>query len=233
MVRNIRRVIVVLAVVLLGFALAGPATAISSASPTGSPTVSPSPSPSETIPTTGCADDTDYPVPCLFSVQVAPTCVENVPEVSYDVLGAPAGVTTVDLTFDNPSGPNATLTGLPLHGIFANPAAFVKAGILIHFLAGPGIEATAAYPAPQVDCGATQQTPSPTPTPTSTPTPQVLVDTPSPTATPVSEVLADDGAVLSATGSNGAPILAAAIGFVLIGAAAVTFVTISRRRRNA
>ena len=57
---------------------------------------------------------------------------------------------------------------------------------------------------------------------------------------PNTEVLADDGvvlasnssAVLSATGSNDAPLLFAAIAFVVVGAGAVTLVTISRRRRQ-
>jgi len=113
------------------------------------------------------------------------------------------------------------------------PAAFVKAGILIRFAAGPQAQATAVYPTATEVCG---------PTVTPTPTPQVLVDTPSPTptptVTPVSQVLAADdpaptSAVLSSTGATDAPLLVAAIAFIAIGAAAVTLVTISRRRRNA
>ena len=221
MVRTIRGVIVLLAVALLGFASALPSSA------------APSSAPSESVTTTGCGEsESGYPAPCLFSVQVAPACVENVPEVAYQVLGTPPGVTTVSATFQNAGGQSISLANLPLSGKIV---ALLKAGVLIHFAAGPQAQADAVFPGATVACG-----PQVLDTPTPTPTAQVLVDTPSPTpsVTTVSQVLAEPdptsgSAVLSATGSNDAPLLGAAIAFIVIGAAAVTLVTISRRRRNA
>ena len=221
MVRTVRGVIVLLAVALLGFATA----------PASSAAVSPSPSASTP---TGGPDD-EYPPPALFSAQVTPTCVEDVAAVSYAVTGLPAEVTTVNVTFQNSSGTTVNLTDVPLTGKIK---ALIKAGIAINFEAGTQVVPVAA-PAVTVNCGQVLESPSPSPTPT--PSTQVLADppsTPKPTATPVSQVLADpapvsNATVLSATGSNDAPLLAAAIAFIVIGAAAVTIVTISRRRRNA
>jgi len=219
MVRTLRGVIVVLAVALLGF-VSAPAS--SAADPTASPSV-------------GCGESQPgYPAPCLMSVQVTPTCVEDVPAVSYNVLGTKPGVTSVDVTFVNPNGANVVLSQLPLQGTLLKAAAFVKAGILIRFAAGPEALATAEYPAGTTNCSEVLDDPDPTPsTPPSTP--------PTTSTTDVTEVLAEgdptqaanEEAVLSATGSNDAPLLVAAIAFVVIGAAAVTAVTISRRRRNA
>src|SRR3954453_20238723 len=105
MVRTIRGVIVLLAVALLGFASALPSSA------------APSPAPTQSVTTTGCGQsESGYPAPCLFSVQVAPACVENVHEVAYQVLGTPPGVTTVSATFQNAGGQSVSLTNLPLSG---------------------------------------------------------------------------------------------------------------------
>jgi hypothetical protein len=218
MVRTLRGAIVVLAVALLGF-LAAPAS---------NAAVSPSPSPSASV--TGCGESQPgYPAPCLMSVQVTPVCVEDVPVVSYNVLGTAPDVTSVDVTLVNPSGANVVLAHLPLHGTLLTHAAFVKAGILIRFAAGPQAQATAVYPASTTNCSEVLDDPDPDPT-----------STPSVTPTETSEVLAEGDptpvanqeAVLSATGSNDAPLLVAAIALVVIGAAAVTLVTISRRRRS-
>src|SRR4051794_32984117 len=120
MVRTLRGMVVVLAVALLGFIGA----------PASNAAVSPSPSPSASV--AGCGESQPgYPAPCLMSVQVSPVCVEDVPAVSYDVLGTAPEVTSVDVTFVNPNGADVVLSHLPLHGTLLTKAAFVKAGILL------------------------------------------------------------------------------------------------------
>ncbi|WP_028047254.1 hypothetical protein [Cellulomonas sp. URHE0023] len=215
-----RGAIVVLAVALLGFVTA----------PASIAAAGPSPAPSGT-------GATEYPAPSLFSAQVTPTCVEDAPAVSYAVKGLPTEVTTVNVTFQNSSGDTVKLTDVPLTGKFK---ALLKAGLKVQFAVGTQVVAVDA-PVVTVNCGpqVLVETPTPTPTPTGTPSTQVLVDPSSP-PTPVSQVLAEgdpapasNAAVLSATGSNGAPLLVAAIAFVVVGAAVLALVTISRRRRNA
>lgn len=240
MVRTLRGAIVVLVVALLGFAAAQPATAA----------VSPSPSPS--VSQNGCDDDGDYPAPCLLSVEVATYCSEDVPTLTYNAM--PVGTTKdkVTITFENPNGPDIVFADRPLTGTLTFPGVvitngkvvdwpgwtlnddgtwtkgdefnWVRAGMAIHFAVNPEADATAMYPGATAACNP--------------PTTEVLVETPapSPTVTEVSEVLAEGDpadAVLSATGSNDAPLLAAAIGFIVLGGAAVTIVSLSRRRRNA
>ena len=234
MVRTLRGAIVVLVVALLGFAAAQPASAAVSSSP------------SPTVAQNGCDDEGDYEAPCLLSVEVATFCSEDVPTLTYDAT--PVGTTKdkVTITFVNPNGPDLVFADQPLTGTLTVPGVvitngqvvdwpgwtqnpdgswvkgdqynWVREGMAIHFKVNPEADATAMYPGATAACNP--------------PTTEVL-DSPDPTVTEVSQVLAEGDAVLSATGSNDAPLLAAAIGFIVIGGAAVTLVAISRRRKNA
>src|SRR4051812_7638064 len=233
MVRTLRGVIVVLAVALLGFLAAAPSTAA----------VGPSPSPSASQ--QGCQD---YPAPCQLSVQVATFCSEDVPTLTYDAVAIGTTKDTMTITFDNPNGPDLVFANRPLSGTLTFPGVvitngkvidwpgwtqnadgtwakgdefdWVRAGMLIHFKVNPEADATAMYPGATAACNP--------------PTTEVLDEPdPTPSVTEVSEVLAEgDQAVLSATGSNDAPLLIAAIAFVVIGGAAVTIVAVSRRGRS-
>ena len=234
MVRTLRGAIVVLAAVLLGLAGALPSTAVSP---------SPAPSASASAPTYGCADVDAYPsqAVCTLKVVASPICVNDVPELAYNVVAVGTPITTVTITFKNPGGADIVYPDLPLSGTILWPGAVVGAdgnatdwpgwtkqadgswvagdqfswtrpSSNLNFEVNPGADASVSYPSATSVCA----------------------------NPPNTEVLADDGvvlasnssAVLSATGSNDAPLLFAAIAFVVVGAGAVTLVTISRRRRQ-
>jgi hypothetical protein len=228
MVRTLRGAIVVLVVALLGFAAAQPASAA----------VNPSPSPSASV--LGCEDTGKYPAPCTLSVKVATFCSEDVPTLTYDATAVGTNKTKVTITFVNPGGPDLVFADQPLTGTLTFPGVvitngevvdwpgwtenadgtwsqgdefnWVREGMLIHFKVNPEADATATYPGATAACNP--------------PNTEVLAEG---DPTPAS----NSSAVLSATGSNDAPLLAAAIGFIVLGGAAVAMVAISRRRKNA
>lgn len=239
MVRTLRGIIVVLAVALLGFVMAPASVAADN------------PAPSPTVNTTGCTDTGEYPAPCVLTVKVQTFCSEDVPTLTYNAVPEGTPNQTVTITFVNPSGPDLVFPDRPLSGTLTFPGVvvtggkvvdwpgwtqnpdgtwvkgdqynWVREGMVIHFKVNPEADATAMYPGATAACNPpnTEVLDSPDPTPS---------------VTTVTQVLADPGqsaSVLSATGSNDAPLLAAAIGFIVIGAGAVTFVAISRRRRSA
>ncbi|MGY4643701.1 hypothetical protein [Cellulomonas sp. URHB0016] len=235
----------VVATVAAVVALGAPGVAFAAGPPVHSAT--PAPSPTATQPKDGCLGDTDdygVPLPCLLSVSAASICNDDVEQLQYAVHeeGVPEPLaSTVNLTFTGPGGNTVTLSGLPMSGTVEWPAAVVDALrsiVQLRFQVGPTASVSAAAAPPEVACHEVppvDPTPSPTPTPTSTPSPsssEVLSSTPS--ATHAGNVVAATPAsaeVLSATGSNAAPLLVGAVLLVTVGGLTLAFV--ARRRRSA
>lgn len=190
----------------------------------------------------GCLGDTDEygaPLPCDLTVSVlTPICDNDVPKLRYAVVPNGTPNTTVTITWVNPGGADVVQSGLPLSGTVLWPGAvvgpdgkgadwpgwtqlpdgswvegdefdWVRPSVSVNFAVNPELTTTVAYPPSSPNCA------------TNPPTDVVLA------ANPVS------AQVLSATGSDTAPLLWAGAGLLVVGAGAVTAVTLVRRRHEA
>jgi hypothetical protein len=231
MVRLVRGAVVALVAVVVALVCAVPSTA-AEGGPSQEATVSPF----------GCISPVDSygaPQACQLAVHIlTPICDKDVPKLKYDIQAIGTPNTTVTITFLNPSGANVVYADLPLAGTVLWPGAvvgpdgrgadwpgwrqladgtwvqgdefdWVRPSVQVLFKVNPEATVTVAYPPSSPNC---------------------LTSPP----TEVNEVLADgdDPVVLSTTGSNDAPLLFAALAFVVVGGAAVTLVAIARRRKG-
>jgi len=226
---------VVVAVLAAGVTLGVPGVALAAVSPSPSASEA-APSPTDTGPKYGCLGDTDdygVPLPCALDVTLlTPICDNDVPKLNYavDAVGTPN--TTVTITWVNPSGPDIVQAGLPLSGTVLWPGAVVgpdgkgadwpgwtvlpdgsfvegdefdwlRPSVQVLFEVNPDATKTVAYPPSSPNC-------------LTNPQGEVL------SATPASND------VLSATGSNSAPLLIGAVALVTVGGLVLAFV--ARRR---
>ncbi len=183
----------------------------------------------------GAVDDYGAPLPCELHVTVlTPICDNDVPKLQYavDAVGTPN--TTVTITWVNPTGADVVQSGLPLSGTVLWPGAvvgpdgkgadwpgwsqqadgtwvegdefdWVRPSVQVLFQVNPEATVSVAYPPSSPNCNTNPQN-------------EVL------SATPASND------VLSATGSNSAPLLIGAVALVAVGGLVLAFV--SRRRRH-
>ncbi|WP_315095697.1 peptidase [uncultured Cellulomonas sp.] len=231
MARLIRGAVVAFLAVLVGLAGALPSQAL----------VSPSPSPSTDGPVYGCLDPVDeYGVPrqCQLNIQIlSPVCDNEVPKLRYKVVAVGTPNTKVTITWVNPGGDDVVYADLPLEGTVNWPGAvegpdgkgidwpgwrqladkswvegdefdWVRPSVNVLFQVNPELTVPVAYPPSSPNC-----------------------HTDPPGEDEVLAVGNPKAAVLSATGSDSGPLLAAAAGLVVVGAGAVTMVAIARRRR--
>lgn len=233
--------------VLVGLGAASMASAASDPTPrqssSASPSQEPSQEPSEPAPSQspsgaqyGCLGATDGyggPLPCVLHITLlTPVCDNDVPKLRYAVQAEGSPNQTVTITWLNPSGgANVVQSGLPLSGTVLWPGAvvgpdgkgadwpgwrqladgtwvegdefdWVRPDVQVLFQVNPEATMTVAYP------------PS---------SPQCLTD---PTRT---AVLAADDQVLSATGSESAPVFLGAVLLVAVGSMIVALVAWRRR----
>ncbi|WP_426594360.1 peptidase [Cellulomonas sp. McL0617] len=240
MVRLVRGAVAAFLAIFVAVVCAVPSSATDVA-PTQAATVSP-------YGCLGAVDAYGAPLACQLAVHViTPICDKDVPKLKYDIQAVGSPNTVVKITFLNPNGPNVVYADQPLSGTVLWPGAvvgpdgrgadwpgwrqladgswvqgdefdWVRPDVKVLFQVNPEATVTVAYPPSSPTCA------------TNPPTTEVLAEG---DVTPVSNVHHDPtAAVLSATGSNDAPLLFAALGFVVIGGAAVTLVAIARRRKG-
>ena len=153
----------------------------------------PGPSPSATR---RLRRDGAYPAPCLLSVQVTPTCVEDVPAVSYNVRRHGAGR---DDASTSRSRTRAARTSSRQPAAQRDAAARrghhrrrgSSTGRLDQHADGAGPGVTGRLGPPGHRRCTSRSTPTPTPGTTRTPTAQVLTVDADPAVTPVDQVLAE------------------------------------------
>ncbi|GIG22679.1 hypothetical protein Cch01nite_34030 [Cellulomonas chitinilytica] len=233
----------VIAALTAGVALGAPGVALAAVDPSQEATQAPSPSatPKATTPAVtptggqfGCLGETDdygVPLPCeLHLTLLSPVCDNDVPKLRYvaEAIGSPN--TTVTITWLNPGGANVVQSGLPLSGTVLWPGAvvgpdgkgadwpgwrqladgtwvqgdefdWVRPAVSVLFQVNPEATVSVAYPPSSPNCA---------------------------TNPPGAEVLAASNEVLSATGTDAAPLLIGAVALVTVGGLVLAFV--ARRR---
>ncbi|QHT56873.1 peptidase [Cellulomonas sp. H30R-01] len=223
------------ALLVAAAALGVPAVAQAAVSPSQAPSA---PTQQPSGPQYGCEGATDEygaPLPCDLTVSVlTPICDNDVPKLRYAVVPNGTPNTTVTITWINPTGPDVVQSGLPLSGTVLWPGAvvgadgkgadwpgwsqaadgswvegdefdWVRPSVSVNFAVNPEMTTTVAYPPSSPNCA----------------------------TNPPGEAVLASNQVLSATGSNTAPLLWAGAGLLVVGAGAVTAVTLVRRRHEA